>query len=200
MIHPDTEVRFINPVIGYGVVATRLIPKGTITWVLDTLDQIFSPEEVAAMSPLHHTIMRKYSYQDGAGRHILCWDNGRFVNHHCEATCLGGGYGFEIAVRDILPGEELTDDYGGLNIEEDFPCSCGSPACRGRVCPDDVLRQADAWDAKIAEALPLIRTVAQPLWPLVTEADELELAMSGLIKPRSSRLQHFPTPGLAYQR
>ena len=31
MIHPDTELRFINNVVGYGVVAKKLIPKGTIT-------------------------------------------------------------------------------------------------------------------------------------------------------------------------
>lgn len=29
MIHPDTEVRFISNEIGYGVVATKFIPKGT---------------------------------------------------------------------------------------------------------------------------------------------------------------------------
>lgn len=33
MIHPDTELRFINPEIGYGVFATQFIPRGTITWV-----------------------------------------------------------------------------------------------------------------------------------------------------------------------
>lgn len=37
MIHPDTEVRFINPEKGYGLVATKFIPKGTITWVQDDL-------------------------------------------------------------------------------------------------------------------------------------------------------------------
>ena len=200
MIHPDTEVRFIDSVIGYGVVATKLIPKGTITWVLDAFDQVFEPAQVAAMSELHLAIMRKYSYQDASGRHILCWDNGRFVNHHCEANCLGGGYGFEVAVRDIHPGEQLTDDYGGLNVEEDFPCSCGSPVCRGKVRPDDVLRQADAWDARIADALPLVLGLPQPLWSLVTEHDELEMIVAGLAKPRSSRLQHYPTPGLAYHR
>lgn len=38
MIHPDTELRFINEKIGYGVVALKLIPRGTITWALDKLD------------------------------------------------------------------------------------------------------------------------------------------------------------------
>ena len=32
MIHPDTELRFISPEIGFGVFATKLIPQGTITW------------------------------------------------------------------------------------------------------------------------------------------------------------------------
>ena len=40
MIHPDTELRYVNDAIGYGVFATRHIPCGTITWVRDHLDQI----------------------------------------------------------------------------------------------------------------------------------------------------------------
>ena len=28
MIHPDTELRYINEVFGYGVFATSFIPKG----------------------------------------------------------------------------------------------------------------------------------------------------------------------------
>ncbi|MHC5084588.1 MAG: SET domain-containing protein, partial [Planctomycetota bacterium] len=33
MIHPDTELRKVNETIGYGVFATRHIPKGTILYV-----------------------------------------------------------------------------------------------------------------------------------------------------------------------
>ena len=43
MIHPDTELRFINREIGFGVVATRLIRRGTIIWVRDELDQVLPP-------------------------------------------------------------------------------------------------------------------------------------------------------------
>ena len=42
MLHPHTELRHINQALGYGVVATRLIPRGTIIWVLDKLDQTFT--------------------------------------------------------------------------------------------------------------------------------------------------------------
>ena len=33
MIHPHSELRFFSPEVGWGVYATRFIPKGTITWV-----------------------------------------------------------------------------------------------------------------------------------------------------------------------
>lgn len=49
MIHPDSELLFVSPQIGLGVFATRFIPKGTITWVFDPLDQIVSPEKAARM-------------------------------------------------------------------------------------------------------------------------------------------------------
>jgi hypothetical protein len=48
MIHPNTELRFISPEVGYGVVAREFIPKGTITWVLDELDREFTPEQFNA--------------------------------------------------------------------------------------------------------------------------------------------------------
>ena len=43
MIHPSTELKYVSPEIGIGVVATEFIPKGTITWALDPLDQVFPP-------------------------------------------------------------------------------------------------------------------------------------------------------------
>jgi hypothetical protein len=47
MIHPDTELRYVNDIIGYGVFATRLIPRGTITWVQDELYQVFPLQKLA---------------------------------------------------------------------------------------------------------------------------------------------------------
>lgn len=191
MIHPHTEVRFINSVIGYGVVATRPIPKGTITWALDDFDQHFTAAQVAQMDTLHQAIIEKYAYVDGRGRHVLCWDNARFFNHHCEANCLGAGFEFEVAIRDIEPGEQLTDDYGGLNVETPFKCSCGSPACRGIVRPDDVLRLSDLWDVELREVFPLIRAVAQPLWPILRNKDSVEAVIEGRTKMSSSRVHYY---------
>jgi hypothetical protein len=149
MLHPHTEWRFINPQVGYGVVATRFIPRGTIIWALDDVDRAFSQAEVAHMARFYRAIIAKYAYVGASGAYILCWDLARYINHSCRPTCLSTGYEFELAARDIMPGEELTDDYGSLNLTEASECHCGHAECRRIIQPDDYLRYADAWDAAI---------------------------------------------------
>ena len=61
MLHPHTELRFINEQIGYGIVATHLIPCGTVTWVRDAFDQAFSLAQVERMAPLYRDIVAKYA-------------------------------------------------------------------------------------------------------------------------------------------
>lgn len=189
MIHPSTEIRYISEDIGHGLVATAFIPKGTITWALCDLDQKIAPETVDAMSEFMKRQVIKYAYIDGRGRHILCWDSARFVNHHCEANCLPIGLDFEVAIRDIEAGEQLTDDYGGLNIEEQFSCRCGSPKCRGVVSPTDILRFADEWDGAVMNALPHLSKVEQPLWPVVKHQREIQAILAG--EPAVSCRKHY---------
>jgi len=122
MIHPHTQLQFINPQIGYGVVATSFIPKGTITWIFDPLDQVFTPGEIKKLAPVFQDKLNTYTYRDHEGNFILCWDHSRFVNHSFHSNCISTAYNFELAVRDIQPGEELTDDYGYLNVTEPFIC------------------------------------------------------------------------------
>jgi hypothetical protein len=179
LIHPDSELRFVSPAIGYGLFATQPIPRGTITWVVDPLDQIVTSERLAAMPDLLRGQVNRYSYINGGGDRILCWDHGRFVNHSCAAACLSPGFDFEIAVRDIAAGEEITDDYGTLNLEEPFSCLCGAPDCRGEIRPDDPVRCGTAWDALLKEAFPAIAKVRQPLWDLVREKAPVGRVLAG---------------------
>lgn len=177
MVHPDTELRFVNPTLGWGVFATRAIPRGTITWAFDVLDQRFTAAEILALPDYARRQLDKYSYIDARGDHILCWDHARFFNHSCAANCLSVGYEFELAVRDIAAGEELTDDYGTLNPTEPFPCYCGARDCRAHVLPDDHVRLGTEWNRLGREAFFLIRTVRQPLWEVLTERAEIESAL-----------------------
>ena len=187
MLLPYVELRHVDETIGYGTFATRFIPKGTITWVRDAFDQAFSPAAIETLHPLHRAILDKYSYSDASGDRILCWDHGRFVNHSCEPTCLAPGFQFEIAVRDILPGEQITDEYGTLNTDA-FTCHCGQPRCRGVVQLDDILVYGEAWDEILSAAFPAVGNVPQPLWDLVKEKDEVAGVLAGLTPLPSCRL------------
>lgn len=191
MLHPHAELRFVSDAIGYGVFATHDIPRGTITWVRDRFDQVFTPAQVGALTGVHQRIIERYGYMDGRGDTILCWDHGRYVNHSCAATCLSPGFDFEVAVRDIPKGTELTDDYGTLGIEEPFHCMCGAPECRGTVRPDDFERLAGVWDEQVRSVFPLLRAHAQPLWELVREKEAVEAVLAGRLPLPSGRVHHF---------
>ena len=170
MLHPATELRFISDDVGYGVVATQRIPKGTITWVLDDLDRTFTPKEVDAMPVIYRKILDRYSFRDNRGNCILCWDHARFVNHSFRSNCISTAYDFELAVRDIEPGEELTDDYGYLNIDEPFEALPEKGTRRKAVMPDDLPRYYKQWDRQLVSAFRKLETVPQPLMQLLKPA------------------------------
>ena len=165
MIHPGIELREIDPVIGAGVFATQPLRKGTILWVLDHLDRVLSPAEVTELPDLLRPTIDRYSYVDRHGRHILCWDHGRYMNHSCNAVTMGIGDAFEIAVRDVAAGEQVTCDYGILNMIDAFDCRCGAPSCRGRISAKNAERFVDAWDRRAQDAFDLACTMQQALLP-----------------------------------
>lgn len=167
MMHPDTEIRFISDEIGYGVVAKRMIPKGTITWVQDELDQIYTPKQVGEMGKLSQQMIDKYTFRNNRGNFVLCWDLAKYVNHSFKSNCISSAYDFEMAVRDILPGEELTDDYGYLNISEAFEAK-DEGAVRTTVYPDDLLNFHKEWDADLEDAFAHFNKVEQPLKDLIS--------------------------------
>uniref|UniRef100_UPI0032173A3C SET domain-containing protein n=1 Tax=uncultured Draconibacterium sp. TaxID=1573823 RepID=UPI0032173A3C len=174
MIHPKTELRFINDIVGYGVVATEFIPKGTITWILDKLDREFTPFEFELMDGAYKEILNNYTFRNNKGNYILCWDHGRYINHSFHSNCLSTAYDFEIAVKDILPGEQLTDDYGYLNIIEPFR-AIDEGTKRKIVYPDDLLRYSKVWDRKINRVFRKIPKLNQLLKPFIPESTWFEI-------------------------
>lgn len=167
MIHPHTELRRIDPVLGYGVFATALIPKGTIVFVKDSFDIEVTPEQFNAMDDLLKIMTERYSYIDERGIRIVSWDMAKYVNHRCDCNTISTGYGFEIALCDILPGEEISDEYGLFNIREPMTLTCACPNCRGQLKPDDIDTYYPEWDQKVRDALTHVMSVTQPLWPLL---------------------------------
>ena len=120
MLHPYTELRFVSDEIGYGIFATEFIPKGTITWVKDELDRVFTPQELEKLNPATLEHLLKYTYRNSKGEYLFCWDLTRYVNHSFEPNSMLTSMGFEIAIKDIPRGTEITNDYGTLNIIEPF--------------------------------------------------------------------------------
>jgi hypothetical protein len=167
MIHPHTELRFINEAIGYGVFATEFIPKGTITWILDELDQRYDEAYVMSLDPLLRDRLLNFCFRDEQGQYILCWDIARYVNHSFNSTLIATPYHFELAARDIYPGDEITDDYGYFNLDKPFYCLPEPGTTRTKVMPDDFLHYYAHWDRIVAEAMQYFNQVDQPLKHLI---------------------------------
>ncbi|HAS81195.1 MAG TPA: SET domain-containing protein-lysine N-methyltransferase [Verrucomicrobia bacterium] len=169
MIHPHTALHFINEDVGYGVRATRPIPCGTVTWVMDRLDQTFTPSAVARMRPVERDTLEHYSYRNHRGHYVFCWDHARYMNHSFLPNCVATAYACELAVRDIEAGEELLNDYGFLNIREPFrPRDEGTR--RKVVYPDDLKRHHSHWDDLLKPAFAQLQRVEQHLQPAFSPA------------------------------
>lgn len=202
MIHPRTELREVDPVIGCGVFATALIPKGTIVWVTDPLDRYLTPGDLKAMpGRVARELLLRHTWRTKEGLYALAWDNSRFVNHSCSPNVLATDFGFEIAVRDILPGEEMTNDYANLGLQRDehFHCARREQGCRGEVHFPDAARLKDGWSAQIADILPLASQVAQPLDFLLSAdvRDKLRVGVKVRERKRVPRFETMRQPALA---
>lgn len=192
MIHPKTELKLISEKVGYGVIAKEFIPAGTITWVLDELDKEYTPEEVSKMSPLAQEKVDVYCYRNRKGNMVMCWDYGKYVNHSFNSNCLSTAYDFEIAIRDIQPGEELTDDYGYLNISSPFE-GVDEGTERKIVYPDDLLNFHEEWDKKLKASFHKIPDLDQPLKALLSDKkwEEINKIAKGQKEMKSIKNLHF---------
>ena len=186
MIHPDTELRKVNEMIGYGVFTTRPIAKGTILYVKDSLEIEVSPEQFGTMDSQYQTIVNWFSYIDEREFRIISWDIAKYVNHHCQSNSISTGYGFEIATRDIAAGEEITDEYGIFNLPNPLRCCCSSPNCRRVISEQDWDTYGHLWDKRSKEALNHFGQAVQPLLKFM-DAEDYQSLMQYLNTRRSYR-------------
>ena len=191
-MHPHTKISFINDEIGIGVTATQFIPKGTITWVQDDLDGVYTADEIENMNPVLQELMDKFSFRNNQGEFILCWDLSKYVNHSFKSNCLSTAYNFEIAIRDIQIGEELTDDYGYLNVLQPFKAA-NEGTDREVVYPDDVLNNYKKWDKALETVFPHIFKINQPMLNLISEEmkEEIKKVANGEKEMTSTRSLYF---------
>ena len=144
--------------------ATRPIPRGTVTWAMCDLEHVFAPEALVGLSEPYRTYLGTYTFTTDLGDHVLCCDVGRYLNHSCTPNTLSApGRLFDIAVRDIEPGAEVTGDYGTLNLSQGLNCLCATDRCRGTVRVGDRKRLEHGWGRQLRAATELAGKVHQPL-------------------------------------
>ncbi len=168
MIHPDLAVAHVSDVVGRGVVALRPIPKGTIVWARDALDASWPLASVLTWPDvwrpiLSHTALR---VRDEVWQP---WDHARLMNHACDPNAAGTEFGFEVALRDIQAGEQVTNDYAdcALPFETPFACTCGHVRCRGSKLFTATPDERQTLSQRFVAARAAMRDVPQPLMQLL---------------------------------
>jgi SET domain-containing protein len=67
----------------------------------------------------------------------MAWNSARRINHSCAPNCesvILQGRIWIVALRDLVPGEELTFDYGFAYADwPQHPCRCAAPGCVGFI-------------------------------------------------------------------
>lgn len=79
----------------------------------------------------------RYSVQIDEARHVdgTPESNG-YLNHSCRPNAYVDWNGVYLrALRDIVPGEEITNNYltTDWELSAPFTCTCGAPECRGEI-------------------------------------------------------------------
>jgi hypothetical protein len=197
MMHPHTALREVDSVVGLGVFATAFIPRGTVVWVRDGLDQVVDDARLAALPPLLQAQVERYAHVDGQGRRVLCWDHARYMNHACDPSTTSVGTLMEIARRDLAPGDALTCEYGLDYITAAFPCACGSAGCRGTLVPEDAAAQRRRWDLESQAAFDAALRVEQPVLAAASADDPGRFIIDAILARRPMRLPSWleGTPG-----
>ncbi len=109
---------------GLGLYSKQLIPKGTVIWKYDSkTTKKYSFEQ---FKKLYHTLGKEallsflnYSYIKSKSIYYI-QDNTRYINHSPNNNIAFKNENEEIATRDILPGDELLENYNDCYDHNDF--------------------------------------------------------------------------------
>ena len=159
---------------GLGLFATETIPTGTVVWHPCKRCPTFSVDDLSSLGKTQQKQLDEYVYYLEDGRAILPCTMVFLLNHSCEASILDYGLDFGVAVRDIVAGEELTQDYRTFANDPDWgvKCFCGADDCAGIINPakPPSAELAAKWTAKVTNALKFVHCVPQPLHTSLTDS------------------------------
>ena len=108
-----------TPTRGKGLIATQLVPKGTVVWKRDDSKMLFFKtdqeleDHFSTLNEFEQIEFLTHGY-GWDGMFIKLLDETRFTNHSKTERNMNNDPNDEwqyLATRDILPGEEFIDDY-----------------------------------------------------------------------------------------
>lgn len=110
---------------GRGVFAHKKIKKGEVIAAFDGQIYDYDFEDWTDDLYNHAIQIDKRLWRDSKGM-------ARYINHSCDPNCGIKKRIQVVAMRDILPGEEITWDYEMTekNPHWRMKCRCGTPICR----------------------------------------------------------------------
>jgi hypothetical protein len=174
---------------GEGVFAGEPISKGTIVFYYSSNDAYIFKKDFQSLSNFEKNRICKLGVEGEDGNWIVTDGD---ANHSCDANILSlfvDGLYCDIAVKDILKGEEITIDYGLFysSFPWEMTCRCHSYNCRGifgsAIAIDS--QTQELWHSRISEAAGLMHHVRQPLFFRDDEsARALTFALRSRHKPR----------------
>ena len=115
-----------------GMFAKELIYKGEIVYIKG--GHIIKRDEIYSSTVINSYLPISDEYYIGALNAAEEEDTKLYNNHSCNPNCGMHGEITFIAIRDIMPNEELTIDYAFIDNEDySFECYCGSYQCRHKT-------------------------------------------------------------------
>ena len=106
---------------GKGVFVKRDFKKGEI--ILRWNPKILNKLKAGKLT----TKQKHYLYQE-KNKYLLMQSPEKYVNHSCDANTMVKNK-YDIAIRNIKKGEEITSSYAKIN----FKCKCGSKKCQDNL-------------------------------------------------------------------
>jgi uncharacterized protein len=134
-LSPKLESRTNLEKGGNGVYALESLKKGEVVAMFGGV--VLTGAQLETVPPLLRSLsiqveddLYLVSRIAGAGDHF---------NHSCEPNTGLQGQIAVVAMREILPGEEVTFDYAMSDSSDydEFDCACGMASCRGQITGDD---------------------------------------------------------------
>lgn len=125
MLQVETYLN-ISEIHGVGLFAAEKIPEGTKIWeYTPEIDIILTREQIEFLCDSAKKQLYNFTYINFAGKHVLCADNARFMNHSDSPNTKNIGFtleneGITIALKDILKGQEITTNYHEFDPTENL--------------------------------------------------------------------------------